>query len=324
VLSGETGPLPGVELRPGGAHYAVLDQGAHVLAWQPAGERPVLWVSARSLFEPGAPVRGGIPVVFPWFGAGPDGTRKPAHGYARTTVWERTGVIEDGDRLEVRYWLAGRSEGQVEGEGRAGGDRSTAAGAAADAQTGADPSGARRAADVRNETPNAFPSAELTAEFSPSELVVTLAISNETAAEVTVEAALHTYLAVGDIREVSIEGLEGCSYLDTVAGGQAGTHSQRGAIRFSGETDRLYEHTGTATLHDPAWDRTITVRKRGSATTVVWNPWVEKAARTADLGDDEWQGMLCIEAANVRASALTLAPGSSHAMAQMITVGRRQ
>jgi len=51
------------------------------------------------------------------------------------------------------------------------------------------------------------------------------------------------------------------------------------------------------------------VGKSGSATTVVWNPWVAKAKAMPDFGDDEWTGMLCVETANAMDGAVTLAPG---------------
>lgn len=270
-----TEPLPGIEARPGGAHYAILDQGAHVLAWQPAGHRPVLWVSAASEFRPGVAVRGGIPLVFPWFGAGTDGEHAPSHGYGRITDWQREEVVEQQGSLRVRYRLAAR-------EG--------------------------------------FPAATLTVEFGPEQLEVSLAIVNDTAAEVTVEAALHTYFAVGDIRRARIDGFDQASYVDTVPGADPGPHLQAGPITFGAETDRRYHHEGTAVLHDPAWGRTITVAKTGSATTVVWNPWIAKSAAMADFGDDEWQRMVCIEAANVRDTAVHLAPGASHTLSQTISV----
>lgn len=270
-----TDPLPGVEARPGDAHYAILDQGAHVLAWQPAGHRPVLWVSAHSGFGPGVAVRGGIPVVFPWFGKGPDGDRSPAHGYARLIDWQRGEVVEAEDRLRISYQLAGG---------------------------------------------NGVPAATLIADFAPEQLDVQLTLTNESNIPVTAEAALHTYFAVGDIRQVRIDGFDGASYVDTVIGADPGPNVHTGAIRFDAETDRAYRHDGTAVLHDPVWNRTITVGKTGSATTVVWNPWVGKAAAMADFGDDEWQQMVCIEAANARDTALELAPGASHTMGQTVSL----
>ena len=47
-------------------------QGAHLTAWQPPGERPVLFTSPNSAFAPGRAIRGGIPIIFP--GSAPAGT----------------------------------------------------------------------------------------------------------------------------------------------------------------------------------------------------------------------------------------------------------
>ena len=54
-------------------------QGAQVTAWQPRDERPVLFTSPNSAFTPGRAIRGGIPIVFPWFGPS-------RHAAARSTV----------------------------------------------------------------------------------------------------------------------------------------------------------------------------------------------------------------------------------------------
>jgi glucose-6-phosphate 1-epimerase len=52
----------------------------------------------------------------------------------------------------------------------------------------------------------------------------------------------------------------------------------------------------------------IEVRGRGSRSTVVWNPWIDKAARLGDLGPDGWRHMLCIETANAGPDVVTIAP----------------
>ena len=265
--------LPGITAEPGGARYAILDLGAQALAWQPPGTRGVLWVSTQAQFAPGVAVRGGVPVVFPWFGKGLDGTREPSHGYARITDWHRVSVNHADAELTVVYALP-------EADGL---------------------------------------SAGLRAAFTPTDFSVTLSVTNTAAEPVTYEAALHTYLAVGDIRQVSIDGLDGASYLD-MAADEPGPHVQAGAVRFDGETDRLYTHSGTAVLHDPAWGRSIVVEKSGSTGTVIWNPWVDKAERMADFGDDEWQGMVCIEAANVRDHAVTLQSGETSELVSSLQV----
>src|SRR3954464_9369275 len=70
-------------------------QGAHVTGFQKKGEPPVLFMSQSSRYEAGQPIRGGVPIIFPWFGP-KEG--KPAHGFARTTGWElhETNATPDG------------------------------------------------------------------------------------------------------------------------------------------------------------------------------------------------------------------------------------
>ncbi len=82
------GGLPYYELLWHGAEAHLYLHGAHILHYQPAGQRPVLWQSEESWFEPGKPIRGGIPVCWPWFGAHPNEPDQPSHGFARITEWE--------------------------------------------------------------------------------------------------------------------------------------------------------------------------------------------------------------------------------------------
>lgn len=83
-LDGDAGlPLLLVENAQGRAVIAL--QGAHAIAFQPAGQREMLWLSPKCKLQPGTPIRGGIPLCLPWFGPGPDG--KSAHGFVRTATW---------------------------------------------------------------------------------------------------------------------------------------------------------------------------------------------------------------------------------------------
>ena len=66
--------------------------------------------------------------------------------------------------------------------------------------------------------------------------------------------------------------------------------------------------------------RSILVEKLGSYSTVVWNPWIEKAKAMPDFGDQEFRKMICIEAANAGSDSRILIPGVSHTLAQKITV----
>ena len=153
-----------------------------------------------------------------------------------------------------------------------------------------------------------------------SALTLALEVSNPGGDAITFEEALHTYFAVRDVRAIQITGLEDTDYLDKV-GGTTQRNQGTEPIRFTRETDRVYLRTEAAsTLHDPGHGRRIVVRKSGSAATVVWNPWVDKARAMPDFGDDEWPEMVCIETANVNVHAITLAPGARHTLSATIEV----
>ena len=249
-------------------------QGAHVTHYQPTGAAPVLFTSERSLFTPGKPIRGGVPLVFPWFGPHPTDATQPAHGWARTSAWELQSVTRDSaDHVTVILSLG--------------------------------------VGELSLRPIDGF-TLIYTVRVGP-ELVMLLDVQNTLKTAATFEAAFHTYLAVSDVRQVRIDGLDGRSYLDKVDAGRRKTQS--GPITITGETDRVYvDSRDVVTVNDPGAGRTIVVEKEGSATTVLWNPWVEKARRMSDFGDDEWPKMLCIETANAADNAVTLAAGARHTM----------
>jgi D-hexose-6-phosphate mutarotase len=146
-----------------------------------------------------------------------------------------------------------------------------------------------------------------------------LEVHNTGSSPLVFEEALHTYFAVGDIRRVSIEGLEATDYLDKV-GGITKRSQGPNPVTFTGETDRVYLNTrATCVAHDPAGGRNISAAKDGSNATVVWNPWTAKAKAMPDFGDDEWPGMLCIETANVADVAVTVQPGQAHTMTAVVS-----
>ena len=78
--------------------------GAHVAHFQKSGEPPLLFLSQCSRFLPDAPIRGGIPIIFPWFGK-PAG--KPGqHGFARLRDWElRELTTEANGTVRVRLQM---------------------------------------------------------------------------------------------------------------------------------------------------------------------------------------------------------------------------
>ena len=90
---------------------------------------------------------------------------------------------------------------------------------------------------------------------------------------------------------------------------------------IASETDRVYLDTSDAIeLEDPVLHRRTRVTKENSRTTVVWNPWVEKAHSLQDFADDEWKQMICIETSNVGGFAVELAPGQQHSMKALVRI----
>ena len=65
------GNLPTAEISNSFAAASVSLYGGHVLSFQPKGQHDVLWLSKKSFFEVGKPIRGGVPICFPWFGRMP-------------------------------------------------------------------------------------------------------------------------------------------------------------------------------------------------------------------------------------------------------------
>jgi glucose-6-phosphate 1-epimerase len=82
-------------------------QGAHVTKYQPASEtHPVLFMSQQALYMPGKAIRGGIPICFPWFNSHPSDPNLPAHGWARTSVWNPVQTQKIDGQIEVVLGLA--------------------------------------------------------------------------------------------------------------------------------------------------------------------------------------------------------------------------
>jgi glucose-6-phosphate 1-epimerase len=133
------------------------------------------------------------------------------------------------------------------------------------------------------------------------------------------EEALHAYHNVGDATKASISGLDGIHYLDKTDSYREKT--QDGDIHITRETDRVYLNTAhPLSLADPVLQRRIIVTKESSLTTVIWNPWSEKALTMSDMGQDQWKRMLCIETSNVGDFAVQLAPGQQHTMKAIVSV----
>jgi glucose-6-phosphate 1-epimerase len=228
----------------------------------------------------GKAIRGGVPVIFPWFGARAGHPESPLHGFARTSLWQLESMQCQDEVVSIVLRLS-----------------------ASEATRALWPHDFTLRHHIR----------------IGSTLEMTLELENPSGEALEFEEALHTYLTVSDAREVSVEGLAGVDYLDKVDSGALKTQDAE-PIRITAETDRIYLNTESeCVVKDPGFGRELMVAKSGSATTVVWNPWVAKSKAMADFGDEEWPKMLCIETANAGENRVSLPPGQTHSMRAILS-----
>ncbi len=276
-----SGGFPVVSVRNAHADASIALQGADVTGFQPHGQEPVLFLSRQAVYARGKAIRGGIPICWPWFGPHPTDPTKPDHGFARTRPWSV---------LDTRAMPDGATRVRL---------------------------GLTDDAETRALWPHAF--ALQLVVIVGAALEVTLVARNTGYEPFVCSGALHSYFRVGDVTAITIQGLEGIAYVDKVDGGHAKV--QQGPVTIAGETDRVYTDTTAAcAIVDPTVGRRVTVAKEGSRSTVVWNPWRDKARRLADFGDDEYTEMVCVEVANAGDDTVTVAPGGEHRLGTTIGV----
>lgn len=142
------------------------------------------------------------------------------------------------------------------------------------------------------------------------DLQLALHTMNTGCKETTFSEALHSYFSVVDSQQTKIHGLEGARYVNTAD--ETTRHTQEGPVTFPGEIDRIYHSDSECIIEDGVSHRKIRISKAGSASTVVWNPGLEKGTAMADLADEQIHAFVCCESANVRGQSVTLAPGENH------------
>jgi len=172
--------------------------------------------------------------------------------------------------------------------------------------------------DSRQHWPHAF-DAQVDVRLESGMLEIIFKIANTGAAPFSFTAALHTYLRVEDIRRIQLVGLENVAYQDATDNCTLRTQKE-GSLPIPGEVDRVYMNApGTVKMVEQE-RALLTISQRGFFDTVVWNPGPDRARLLADMPDEDWLHMLCIEAACASA-AVTLGPGESWEGSQRLSVG---
>lgn len=182
--------------------------GAQVLEFKSAGEN-WLWLSPATP-APGKAIRGGIPVCWPWFGAHPDKSRLPAHGFARTRRWDIRRTYADDECTELTL-------------------------------------GMKPSTETRALWPYDF-DLELHIRLTRT-LTLTLKTHNIDSEPMRITEALHSYFAVNEVNGCELKGLSGCDYRDKILDFAEG-HESASILRAAPPIDRVFRHKGDLVLTD--------------------------------------------------------------------------
>jgi glucose-6-phosphate 1-epimerase len=273
-----------IEIDNGRARALISPYAGQVLSFIPAGEpEDLLFVSQHAYFQQGKAIKGGIPVCWPWFGPDPEGGGRPVHGFVRNRDWQVLGTaMQEDGTTLVRLGITPDEE-------------------------------------IRALWPNPF---ALTLEINVGRsLELALCSFNPDTVPLTITQGLHSYFRVGDVRRVQVHGLGGKHYIDKMDGSTV--KIQEGPVTIGSEVDRIY--TGVdhdLVIDDPVLERRIRIAAEGSTSAVVWNPWAATAAAMADLGDEEYTGMLCVETTNAGPDAVQIIPGENYRLVARYTIER--
>ncbi len=275
-----TGLYHGLEawqVRTANATAVISVFGGQLLSFIPEGQHDLLWLSPTRAELP-TPIRGGVPVCWPWFGRQGQDADVPAHGLVRTARWELLQALQ-GDDGEVTLQLAPppcvdlglRLQMQVR-------------------------IGHQLHQQLTSENIGASPVTFTQALHSY------FRVGDAGRVEVDGLDGLQYLDKYEDYAQARL---------------QQGPWSLRDP-RDPGRCDRIYTGAGGHyVLRDPVLQRRIEIRSEGSQTLVAWNPGADAAAKMADVGDG-WHDHVCLEVANAGPEQITLAPGERHRLAQTL------
>lgn len=263
-------------LHSAGHTATISDYGAQILSWNPNDSAPVLWMSILSDPQTADAPRGGIPLCLPWFG-------RPQYSALDIPASAPSHGVARTQLWECIEATAFSTHHQL----------------------------------VHHPT-DEF-THHFTADFHTmlsSNLVATLVVTNTGTDVMPLEHAFHTYFSVGDLKDVTVQGLRGRPFRTA---GRELELDQNSELYFVRPTDRIYSADAPVTIIDPRLQRRIVIDFDGARSIIVWTPWACGSASMFDVPDCEWDKFLCVEVGNVWDHALTLQPGESHAVSMRLS-----
>ncbi len=263
------------------ASAALTTHGASILSFTPKGAQDLLWVSPAAVYNGAKPIRGGIPVCWPWFG-GAKQSGLPAHGFVRNKVWHLdhvmnldSGVTEvvlttDADEDSLALW------------------------------------------------PHHF-HLELRVEIG-EKLAVSLTTHNTNEHDIEITEALHSYFSVSQATALNISGVEGSIEHDTLCEPAAVAKCNE-SITLAPPMDSVFtDQHKDIIISDTQMSRNLLIEKHNAASTIVWNPGEEIVKGFADIDDQAWSDFVCVEAGNVFDNAVVIPAREKHTMSMMLSI----
>lgn len=254
--------------------------GGHLVHFQLKEQQPIIWTSKTAIYNDQKAIRGGVPICWPWFGP------------ADKSIGEN--LPAHGFARVSKWELASSNESEqgVEIELRL-----------------------TDSAKTREIWPFQF---ELLLKATLTDQIKLELISKNTGdVPFSFTTALHTYLNISAPEFCTISGLNN-QYIDKLDNGL--TKSGAATLQLTGPIDSVYQKApSTIVLSDTQFARQLVVADSGNDSEVVWTPWIEGAKAFADMPDDGYKTMLCIESTITNKTGVTVQPGNSHTLTTLIT-----
>lgn len=285
----------------------ILKQGAQLIHFSTrAMPDNWLWLGQNVAYKHGQAVRGGVPICFPLFGNYADNPMSvqdsfpqglPKHGLARQVDWqllaidltEPTGanLLKTADTLSMTFSLS-------------------------------------FAPTILDQYPTYNLAALATTvrfDFQADGFSICLQMHNQSNKTIHLSQALHSYFATDDIAHTAVQGLDGVNYIDYLMD-KTQEKAQIGAVTFKYEVDRLYQGAPLLTIVTPSHQTQLIAE--GSHSTIVWNPWIDKALRLDQFAPTDYQKMVCVETTNAGTDSLALAPNQQHHLKMTVTRPKKE
>jgi len=255
--------------------------GATLLSFIPNNQQDLLWVSESAVYDGSKPVRGGIPICWPWFGKAKQ-SGLPAHGFVRNLVWtvEKASQLDTG---ETRILL-----------------------------------GCSSSEETLAIWPYEF-KLELCVEVG-QDLTLNLTSKNLSNQTMPITEALHTYFNVSDPNGLPIDGLQQSRHFNTLLENPSEQTPVEKLILQPSHDSVYLNQTGKVVIDDSAKNRKIMINKRNSKSTIVWNPGPEIVKGFADINDQAWLDFACVESGNVWDDSIELKPQTEHTLSVQYSV----